>query len=165
MTRNDPELTAMVCLAIVDEEPQHGWAIVKLLASDGAIGKVWSVSRPLTYRALDSLEQAGLIEPTEAETSERPGRIVYTTTESGRKKVSDWLSQPVALPRDVRTELLLKFVFRRRRKLSISPLAKQQRDLFAPMMRAEKNDDVVALWRAEHLQAIDRFLQAVEESK
>jgi len=90
---------------------------------------------------------------------------VYTTTAAGRKKVSEWLSEPVALPRDVRTELLLKFVFRQRRQLSIASLAKQQRELFAPMMRNEKNEDVVALWRGEHLKAVDRFLQAVEETQ
>lgn len=165
MTRNDPELTAKVCLAIVDEQPQHGWAIVKLLANDGAIGKIWSVTRPLTYRALESLEQAGLITPSIEEAAEPRGRTVYTTTKIGHEKVAEWLAKPVALPKDVRTELLLKFVFRQRRQMPIAELAKQQRKLFAPMMRNETEKDVVALWRSEHLQAIDRFLQLVEEAE
>ena len=56
-------LAEAVCLTLVALEPRHGWSIVKALAPDGEIGRVWSLSRPLTYRALDALASAELIEP------------------------------------------------------------------------------------------------------
>ena len=51
-------LAEAVCLTLVAREPRHGWSIVKALAPDGEIGRVWSLSRPLTYRALDALASA-----------------------------------------------------------------------------------------------------------
>ena len=48
-----PELSLgeWATLALLREEPTHGWAIVKLLAPAGEVGSVWSLSRPLVYRA------------------------------------------------------------------------------------------------------------------
>jgi len=42
------------------QQPTHGWPIVRELASDGAIGRIWTVSRPLVYRSLTTLLAAGL---------------------------------------------------------------------------------------------------------
>ena len=51
-------------LALLAEEPGHGWALAKQMAATGEVGRVWSAGRPLVYRALDVLEERGLIEPT-----------------------------------------------------------------------------------------------------
>ena len=50
-----------VCLALVVEGQSHGWAIGTLLAPEGDVGRVWTLSRPLTYRAVDGLVDKGLV--------------------------------------------------------------------------------------------------------
>ena len=88
-------LAESVCLTLVASEPRHGWSIVKALAPDGEIGRVWSLSRPLTYRALDALAAAELIEPARLRSGpgpaphhlaghgERPPRIASVVATAG----------------------------------------------------------------------------------
>lgn len=165
MTRNDPALAARVCLALVAEGPTHGWAVAGHLAPGTRIGRIWSLSRPLTYRALDGLLAEGLVERIGTEPGGGRTRTVVAVTAAGRRSIDEWLSSPVELPRDVRTELLVKFVLRERRGLSNAELAEAQRARFAPMLVAldEPDDrtDVVERWRIEHLRAIDRFLASI----
>lgn len=169
MTRNDPELAGKVCLALVAEGPTHGWAIAGLLAPGTELGRIWSLSRPLTYRALDGLLSAGLIERVGTEPGAGRNRTVVALTSDGARLLDQWLSAPVELPRDVRTELLVKFALRARRGLPNAGLAAAQRQRFASMSAAVHEPeidtapdvDIVERWRVEHLRAIDRFLSAV----
>ncbi len=165
MTRNDPALAARVCLGLVAEGPTHGWAVAGLLAPDGEIGRIWSLSRPLTYRALDGLLEAASVERAGTTPGAGRARTVLTATSAGAAANDEWLSTPVDLPRDVRSELLLKFALRERRGMSNRALAAAQRRRFAPMLAALEDevgrgvaDGFVARWRLEHLRAIDRFL-------
>lgn len=163
MSRNDPQLAGQVCLALVDEGPTHGWAISGLLAPAGEIGRIWSLSRPLTYRALDQLLADGLIEKVGTAPGGGRSRTLLACSDEGRSVSRRWLDRPVELPRDVRTELLLKFALRQRAALDIASLAVAQREQFAPMMASIGSDedvDFVGRWRREHLLAIDRFLEA-----
>lgn len=167
MTRNDPDLAEKVCLALVAEGSTHGWAISALLAPDGDLGRIWSLSRPLTYRALDHLVAEGLIEKVGSVPGGGRSRTLLEVTASGRAVTEEWLETPVALPRDVRTELLLKFALRTRLDLPLGPLARGQRTLFAPLSdttAAIDDADFVGIWKREHLLAIDRFLAALESA-
>lgn len=166
MTRNDPSLAARVCLALVCEGPTHGWAIAALLAPGAELGRIWSLSRPLTYRALDQLVVDGLIERSGTEPGGGRIRTVLTSTPAGRGETAEWLDAPVSLPRDVRTELLLKMELRTRVGLPLAALAAVQRERFASVLDAvaSGDEDFVALWRREHLLAIDRFLVALSEA-
>ena len=74
--RSELSLAEAVCLTLVAREPRHGWSIVKALAPDGAVGRVWSLSRPLTYRALDALAAAELIAPRGSEPGAGPPRTI-----------------------------------------------------------------------------------------
>ena len=51
----DLSLAEHVCLALIVEGVTHGWAVGTLLAPDGQLGRIWSLTRPLTYRAIDGL--------------------------------------------------------------------------------------------------------------
>jgi len=167
VTRNDPVLAENVCLALVAEGPTHGWAVSTVLAPEGEIGRIWSLSRPLTYRALDQLAADGVIEKAGTAPGGGRSRTLLQVTDQGRARTSQWLDQPVALPKDVRTELLVKFALRERKGLSLESLAAEQRALFAPLLNAIEPSDVsdfVATWRREHLEAIDRFLTSLAES-
>jgi PadR family transcriptional regulator AphA len=163
-------LTEWVVLALVAEEPRHGFAVARELAADAALGEVWTVARPLVYRAIDHLRDAGLVVPVRTEAgTQGPHRTVYRATRSGSSRLARWLDQPVTHPRDVRTELLLKLVLRARRGRALAPLARRQLEQFAAVTvgleqraaTATGADRVVARWRAESIGAIRRTLDAV----
>ena len=161
--REELGLAEAVCLTLIAREPRHGWSIVKALASDGEIGRVWTLSRPLTYRAVDALAAAALIEPRGSEAGSGPPRTIWGATAAGRRASRAWLRRPVAHPRDVRTEFLLKLEL----GAPAAELARAQLDAFAPafagLRRAAKAapTDVVARWRVESAEATRRFLRSL----
>ncbi|MFA5885889.1 MAG: PadR family transcriptional regulator [Acidimicrobiia bacterium] len=163
-------LTDLVVLGLIAEEPRHGFAAARELAADAALGQVWTVPRPLVYRAIDHLREQGLVEPVRTEAGAKgPHRTVYRATRPGRARLARWLDQPVAHPRDVRTELLVKFMLLARRDRPLAGLARRQLDQFAPMTdgldrgarEAAGAERVVARWRAESIGAIRRTLEAI----
>ena len=156
-------LAEAVCLTLVAQEPRHGWSIVKALAPDGDVGRVWALSRPLTYRALDALAGAGLIEARGSEPGSGPPRTVWRATAKGRRVAHNWLRRPVSHPRDMRTEFLLKLEL----GAPARELARAQLEAFAPvfagLQRLAESDpaDVVARWRVESAEATRRFLRSL----
>jgi len=159
----DLSLAEAVCLTLVANEPTHGWSIVKALAPDGEIGRIWSLSRPLTYRALTALADSGLIEPQGSEPGGGPPRTIWRATAKGKRTSRAWLRRPVEHPRDMRTEFLLKIAL----GAPAADLARAQLDAFTPafagIRQAANADkaDVVARWRLESAEAIRRFLQSL----
>jgi PadR family transcriptional regulator AphA len=157
-------LAEHVCLALVAEGAGHGWAIGSLLAPGGELGRIWTLSRPLTYRALDSLAAKQLVARTNAPAGQGRDRVVNRATARGRRENRAWLDAPVDHLRDVRTELLVKLALRDRAGLERAPLLGAQAEHFAPLiaalsvMQAGDDDDLVALWRREHARAVRRFL-------
>ena len=72
--RTEPSLPEWAALGLLCEEPAHGWAIAHELSTSGSIGRVYSCTRPLAYRALAQLREAGLAEVKEtAPSDDRPG--------------------------------------------------------------------------------------------
>src|SRR5205809_525334 len=59
----DLSLSDWAVLGVVAQGPTHGWPIVRMLAADGALGRVWTVGRPVVYRSMTTLTDVGLIEP------------------------------------------------------------------------------------------------------
>ena len=51
------------CLGILYPKPTHGFAIAARLKPHGDVGRVWSLSRALTYRSLDQLAIRDYIRP------------------------------------------------------------------------------------------------------
>jgi PadR family transcriptional regulator AphA len=157
-------LADWVCLALIAEGPTHGWAVARALAPAGAIGRVWSLSRPLTYKAVERLVADGLVARTGVDRGEGPTRTILQATPAGRRAVRRWLRRPVAHLRDVRTELLCKLVLCDRSGLDTAPLLSAQRELFAPnfaaLARAARagDADVVDRWRHASSRAVRRFL-------
>lgn len=153
-------LADQVCLAIIGEGRTHGWAVVKLLAPDGELGRIWSLNRALTYRAIDRLVESGL---TERHQAGRRAELAITTP--GRRQRSRWLNQPVPHLRDLRTEFLLKLALCERSGIDTSELVRSQRAELSPAIEALTHrdpDDMVALWRHESAQAASRFLRRLD---
>ena len=161
--RTELSLPEAVCLTLVAREPTHGWSIVKQLAPAGAVGRIWSLSRPLTYRALTALRDAGLIEPQGLEAGGGPPRTVWRASARGKRLANAWLRRPVRHPRDMRTEFLLKVAL----GAPAADLARAQLDAFEPvfagLQQAAAGDpnDVVARWRLESAEATRRFLRSL----
>jgi PadR family transcriptional regulator AphA len=158
----DHSLTDWVVLGLLAEGPTHGFALARLLARGGEVGRVWAASRPLTYRAIDQLAADGLIEPVRTEPGAGPPRTVHKVTAVGRRALRRWLAQPVAHPREVRAELLVKLLLLERAGKPTAPLLQAQREEFAGLFdttRRSAADDSVSRWRAEQAAAIERFLR------
>ena len=156
------------CLGLLALGPAHGFALAARLRPEGDVGRVWSLSRALTYRALDQLQVRGLIAATSEEQGIAGGtRTLFALTDEGRSELRRWLGAPVAHLRDLRSELLLKLVLARLNGVRTTALVRRQRDLVARMVAvtdaalAETPDDVVVLWRAESARAAQRFLESL----
>lgn len=157
------------CLGILCAGPSHGFAVAARLKTDGDVGRVWSLSRALTYRALDQLTSRGYV----VAVGEEPGiaggnRTVLRATATGQVQFEGWLASPVLHLRDLRSELLLKLVLADLRRVDVRPMLTAQRAHIVPMADAlavPANDgapaDVVALWRHELSHAALRFLDTL----
>jgi PadR family transcriptional regulator AphA len=158
-------LSEWVVLGLLAEAPAHGFALARELSRDGSLGAVWTVSRPLTYRALEQLVDRGLVEPVRVEPGQGPRRQVHAITATGRAALRRWLRTPVPHLRDVRTELLVKLALLERAGRSPARLVASQRRIFAPMivtLRQTRAEGAAALWRRESAVAVTRFLDALE---
>src|SRR5690242_13912291 len=124
-------------LALLAEEPGHGWALARQMAREGEIGKVWALGRPLVYRALELLDERKLIEPAGSERGLRgPNRTVFRATPAGREALARWLEEPVDHVRDIRSLLLLKLVLIDRAGADRKPLLHAQREVVLPSVAA-----------------------------
>ena len=159
------------CLGILYERPAHGWAVASRLRPDGDIGRVWYLSRPLTYRAIDQLAARGWIEAVAEEAGAGgPNRTILAATRAGRAQFRTWLRTPVEHLRDLRSELLLKLVFAEQLTIDLDDMLERQRALVEGLAtalaeRAVDEPDVVHLWRAEATAAARRFLDRVEDRR
>jgi DNA-binding PadR family transcriptional regulator len=170
LARSERTLTEWVVLALVDEQPTHGWAIVRALRPDGPIGGVWTSTGPLVYRAIHLLEQGGLLRSSGSAAGQGPSRTVLEITPEGSEAVEAWLMEPVAHVRDLRSELLVKLLLLERRGLDPALLVRRQRERLRPVARGLRRqartvrgtDRLVPLWRATAVGAALRFLSAVE---
>ena len=59
-----PEWTVLVLLS---QRPAHGFAVSQLTAPDGELGRIWRIPRPVVYRAIGRLLDAGLVTPESVE--------------------------------------------------------------------------------------------------
>lgn len=161
-------LSDWVVLGVVAERPTHGWPVVRELAPGGAIGKIWTVSRPLVYRSLATLLAAGFIEERgEAAGVRGPQRTIVRATRQGRGALRRWLDQPVDHVREVRSELLVKLALLERAGRSPDALVARQLEQLEPVFAAVTRrppadgfDSVLATWRREQAMAVRRFLRA-----
>ncbi len=157
-------------LALLCEQKVHGWPLVRALAADGEIGRIWTVRRAVVYRSLDLLEAAGLAEAAGEEPGARgPRRTVMQPTRKGRAAVRRWLAEPVEHVRDLRSLLILKLVFGRRAKLDQTAMLEAQRkvlegfegSLTERLERATGSDELLLGFRLETTRAASRFVDGL----
>jgi PadR family transcriptional regulator AphA len=160
-----PEWTV---LAVISEQPTHGFAVAQLTTPDGELGRVWHIPRPVIYRAIGRLAEAGLIAGQGTEPGQGPQRTIYAATASGTGAVRDWLDTPVEHVRDIRSHLLLKLALLYRRGGDASGLIRRQRAALEPIARAFGGDGppdsfetVLVAWRRASATAAITFLDDI----
>jgi PadR family transcriptional regulator AphA len=161
-----PEWTV---LAVLREQPRHGFAIAVLTARGGDLGRVWQIPRPVVYRALGRLHDAGQVRPTLVESGPGPQRTLYEVTDEGRAAVDEWLLEPIEHVRDLRSQLLMKLALLDRRRLDPTELLARQRAVLEPIVAAvaaERDrcagfDSVLLTWRHSTAGAALQFLDDV----
>jgi DNA-binding PadR family transcriptional regulator len=158
-------------LGLVTEQPRHGFALARLMLPEGRIGRVWSLPKPLVYRALATLEERGLVAAVGEEPGERgPHRTLHAATPRGREILHAWLTTPVDHLREVRSLLMLKLALLARTGGSTAALLAAQRERLLPLLAgleaqaATTGDDfeqMLLTWRLETARGALRFIDAV----
>jgi DNA-binding PadR family transcriptional regulator len=138
-----PSLDAVAILGLLCEEDTHGWTLVRALAPEGEIGRVWSIRRAVVYRTIGLLIDAGLVEPAGVEAGARGSpRTILRATAAGRRDFERWLAEPVAHVRDLRSALLLKLLFAQRSGLDSGPLLSAQSTVLAEIIEALQSQPI-----------------------
>jgi DNA-binding PadR family transcriptional regulator len=162
-------LTEWTVLALLREQPAHGFAIAQLTAPGGELGRIWRIPRPVVYRSIGRLVEAGFITPESVEPGLGPQRTIYAVTAQGRREVENWLGTPVEHVRDIRSHLLIKLALRFRAGWDPADLLERQRAVLEPIaqaieaQRAELDgfDAVLLAWRRATAAAALGFLEDV----
>jgi PadR family transcriptional regulator AphA len=178
MTGSDPHavekgapslsLTEYGVLGVLADRPCHGFALSKQLGPDGEVGRVLTVRRPLVYRALDRLVEAGLAEPAHTERGDAgPQRVIHRVTREGRRRLRHWLGEPVEHIRDMRIEFQLKITLLQRSGVSPLGLVRRQRAALDPTLAALDDPateplDHLRLWRRHNAAAAAAYLDDLE---
>ncbi|HEY7430988.1 MAG TPA: PadR family transcriptional regulator [Streptosporangiaceae bacterium] len=172
MTEGPPiSLAELTVLAVLSERPAHGFAIARLTAPGGELGRIWHIPRPVIYRAIGRLLEAGLIAPDTVESGRGPQRTLFAATPAGERTAAEWLDTPVEHVRDVRTHLLLKLALLDRADRDPTDLLWRQKATLEPIaaaIRAEQPgrdgfDATLLAWRRATTAATMSFLDDITE--
>jgi PadR family transcriptional regulator AphA len=163
----EPSLSEYAVLGLLASGAAHGFALAKSLEPGTDLGRVITVRRPLVYRALDRLVDAGLAEPAHTEPGMAgPNRVIHRVTRAGLRSLSGWLDRPVAHVRDMRIEFQLKLALLDRLGRSPLDLIRRQREALTPTLAAldtpSQSIDGLELWRRHNAMAAGAYLQDLE---
>lgn len=170
-TRGDELLLGeWACLGLLGLAPAHGFALAARMSPGADVGRIWSMSRALTYRAVEQLAARGLIEPVLEEPGIAGGnRTVYAITRAGRTHLRRWLHAPVAHVRDIRSELLLKIHLASLSGSDLTEMLHAQRDLLCvhhdTLSAASNLDDPVDQWRLQAADGAIGFIDHLLQSR
>jgi tRNA (adenine37-N6)-methyltransferase len=135
---------------------------------------VYSCTRPLVYRALGLLRDAGLAEVRGTTASDvGPARTTLGATRRGRAAFARWRARTVEHVRDLRSELMLKLLFHERGGIDPAPLLREQALILARTERALERqlasasgfDRTLVLWRLSVGRAALSFVEALLDSR
>lgn len=170
----DPSLSLAewTVLALIGEGPTHGFAISQLTAPGGELGRIWHLPKPVIYRAIGRLEEAGMVARQAVEPGHGPQRTIYAATSAGRKAVAAWLDTPVEHVRDVRSQLLIKLALLDRAGTDATGLLLRQKAILQPIASAidtERSgrdgfDATLLAWRRATAAATLSFLEDITSS-
>lgn len=160
---------SLALLGFVRRQPRHGYDIYRQLTQSPELRPVWRVKQSRLYALLARLEDAGLLRATAEPADGRPPRKVFHLTAAGAAAFAEWLAQPVAQPRDIRLEFMLKLYFalqeggetaarlvERQRAVCAGWLVEKSSAAEAPFAQA------VTAYRRAHVRAIGEWLDGLQ---
>jgi DNA-binding PadR family transcriptional regulator len=164
-------LPEWLVLAILSQQPMHGFAVAQLTAAGGELGRVWQIPKAVIYRAIGRLLDAGLVVPQSTEQGLGPQRTIYAVTPEGSEAAQRWLHTPVQHVRDIRSHLLLKLALLDRVGGDPTDLLRSQRAVLETIaaaiedQRAESGgfDATLLAWRRATAVAALDFLDTITE--
>lgn len=162
-------LPEWIVLAILSQQPAHGFAVAQLTAASGDLGRVWQIPKAVVYRAIGRLLDARLIAPEGTEPGLGPQRTVYAATDDGRAAAQAWLHEPVGHVREIRSVLLLKLALLDRAGEEPADLLHAQRAVLEPLADAIESrrvssqgfDATLLAWRRATAVAALEFIDMV----
>jgi PadR family transcriptional regulator, regulatory protein AphA len=91
---------AHAILGFLEYQPMTGYDLKKYF--DQSITHFWSATQSHIYKALENLEEDGLVESSVIPGDGKPNRKQYQITEAGRAELRQWMLTPlpVATPRE-----------------------------------------------------------------
>ena len=171
MPRSREQLNAgeWAVLGLIDEQPTYGFAVARAMAPSGEIGRVWSLRRPLVYRALDSLLERGLACSAGTASSEAgPQRKLIEATPAGSGRSRPGCASPLstcATPARCSCSSSCSSA-----GAGPEPLLADQRARFAVCTTASAQADAadgfdraLCVWRLENAGAVLRFIDTLLE--
>ena len=158
-----------VCLVLITQEVSHGWALGSMLAPDGELGRIWTLSRPLTYRAIDGLVDKGLITRTGQAAGRGRDRVLLAPTAPAAESPGSGSRSPSSTCATSARSCWSSCSSGTGPASTTSRCWPRQAELFEPAIDAltstHRDDDLVDLWRRESARAVRRFLdQALHPS-
>lgn len=164
-------LSEWLVLAVLNQQPMHGFAVAQLTLPQGELGRVWQIPKAVVYRSIARMLAAGLVIPESTEQGLGPQRTVYAVTRAGSEAAQRWLHTPVEHVRDIRSHLLLKLALLDRAGGDPTDLLRGQRAVLEPIAKAIEDqhaqvggfDAVLLAWRRATAVAALDFLDTVAE--
>lgn len=159
--------TELALLGFVHQRPTYGYEIYQRLTGSPELRLVWRFKQSRLYAMLARLEQEGYLSATQETQDGRPPRKVFHLTQTGKLAFEEWLTQPVAQPREMRLAFMLKLYFAG----EVSPevvarLIQRQQEVCAQWLVVQEREDdpsilfvrAVRGYRRSHIEAIRDWL-------
>ena len=166
MTTKQPlDLIESACLVLISNGISHGYQLAKQFESSATLGEVLTLTRPVVYRAVKTLETQKLIRSVDSLGSRRQLKFKLKCTSDGQKQAKQWLGEPVSHIRDLRDEFLIKIILLQTFNLSTKRLIQNQRQTLTDITKtllADLASTPVAIWRREQARAAMRFLDELD---
>lgn len=149
----DRPTSSYAILALLSVVPMSGYDLWRAAAR--TIAHISPISKAHVYSELPRLEEAGLVEATEVIQQGRPDKQVYRLTDSGAKRLDDWLRSSELSPTRVRSPFLLRLAMSHRLPPEIvaEQLSEYERDAEAELAHLRElvavlaaNPDAVYGW-------------------
>jgi molybdopterin-binding protein len=159
------DLIEGACLVLISNAMSHGYQIAKQFEVETVLGEVLTLSRPVVYRAVKSLEAQELIRSIESTGVRGQLKWQLKCTAAGERLAKQWLNEPVTRVRDIRSEFVVKILLSQMFKLNTLQIIKRQRKTLEPIVAnllTDTSSKPVAIWRREQSRAVMRFLDELE---
>jgi DNA-binding PadR family transcriptional regulator len=128
-----------ILLALLAEQPDHGYGLHRRLQADPGWGQIWRIQRSEVYFLLRKLSATGLVRPLAVEKGGGPTRSKLAPTPLGRRRLREWMQSPVSSPRELRAAFVAKLYLALQDGPRVArTLVDRQRQLLRRRLREEK---------------------------